>query len=1852
MSTHLELGDLIQIDAENELLQNTVFMVHYIDANILELVTEAYNEIISIPIHKNAFVDTSIRNVSILKRPEKKGYADQNGFEKGMWIDINFRMIQQSITGLIIDKEADMIEVEVYPMKEVIYLNFAYKGLLKSIQSIEIRETPNWYVEDGVETIMNDQKEENLNTNTNTLQELKDQDKVDESNTMPTNEENIQNESDEFDSEFEDFVEYVEVTEDERKYDLESQKEDLLNDILSYLPESTRTMKKMSSIQTIIDRYEELYNLHYRPDKYKTTDDLVYLSDNPLKEKIALLDLPHWVIPVVKNRRYVYSTTIPKLNRPDIEILDFDDDSDIIIKRNEDFSETDKPFTYPFYDRGALATSTMRKPINVIIKTHSVVNRNKIYVLEQTNNNIFRYIENDPATIIGFTIQPILSILNQVQQMTPLHKRVDYKNSYDFKNSAKKKICLEEKCTSQFIRAKKMLRHYLSKSQTEILADTDNLMNTYVKYNVADVKDQIRMIQPYIPFKDSLNLHSLLIHYGAFYLEMKHIHNDVYPFVSAFIKSSVNQYEEYIKTVLKSSYKIQSLKQSKHRSNILTDLLLNTPEEEVLSLYEVENIANNMSESELYDFMKQLDCGQLLTQSIAIQDMEVYTDMNIHDMVKKKLEDLENQNDTDKNNCNKKIIAKEYKTENELQFDNGKNIVFDTQQEFAYLKYIYEGQYDVFRDSLPDDSMQLDEYRDFIINRLEQYTRVSKKLLEYEADSIIQGERFVKDGFYAVLRTSDNELDKYYERNDNTWVINETIDPLQEGELFCLAQAKCSTSTKNSQCDSLENVQNTNSKEYSEGIYNNILSEQLEREKQNESDIRSRFTKYAKELKKNIAIRMNKSKVKDVFVENIEQTIQSPFETLRSIIMQLPFSRKMQYLDIFIRKVTRKALSNYEDKNWLYCIKTNKPLLPVFYKKVVAASRTSPEEYERVMTEIIDTRGKKEGSSWVDKHSGFKIADIKVVNDNEYFSSVITENPVVSKTSNIKLDTDTVTIQNILAYFMQQTGIKIDNIPELTVMVLNVLKKNHGTFDRFYALYKKKYAKKNKNDISKEKVHKKYINLKNQYILITSALYFLIVAQTSIPDVKPRIAFPGCKKSFSGFPIYNQADDTGMKYMICILKRTAKESKKNKLWSSVHKLENDEIIQKMKYLYTNEISKIPSVNNWKINKLKHDEIEKPESTNESQLNWHSFLPNLQMKHHLSQRHTVSPFEDRFFDNVQQQIKKGDKKQDIAMNLMQSKIRQLANEIQYEIYKITNQQNMLLFTGNQPYLENMCCQKSFEYQNPCIQFFIDKNNKIKEYIYNIRQIENLVSLKFTSPLSTIRYANTNLNDTKELLIDSWTKESIYYLYFNLCRLSSINTPNTLCHNVVTEFNRLKKEKNQLSTSQIYDLMIASLNESIHESDVQKLLQKHQKKSVLVNDEFYSNTMHDKLHTWITNIKDNPCKKIYSDDFLYHLEQMNIHIEQKIVEQYSNVFLNWLIERNDHMMEVMYDFIMRYIPQSNKMINNVKTFYSKLKDKRSIYFQTSNKLWKSTLRNICTIYPSNILFNLGKKIVISDHWKFSKTHNSILTKQLEDSYKWIKDLQTDKILKIILTQRNTDTSDELFEILPLKFDNDVYESNRCLTELYIYLFIGEMYDMIESLSFESIDELEQANPDESIFSEKLRTQKIFEEEDIDIHSEYDQNLIFKSIAMYLTYNIQELEDASTYSEIDPNRVKEQMNHIRNEEKMQMIEELERKYGNNVEIKNAMKSAKLGRYNVDMSTILKYKPEFFDEEVKHAQQIAEYEQQNNNIRTNTENNIQLMNFQVNLENGLDEQQAYEEGYGREQVDDDDVPDDYDEY
>ena len=145
-NTLIELGDVIQIIApSNTQINDKIFMVDYIDEDIIKLLDVNTLTEYSLNIRDGSLSDESITSINILDKPEVSGYAAQKGYIPGTWLDVYFSGDRPMvITGKVSDLDNDMIEITTYPENKTIYIDFAYKGLPKDlpIEKIKIRSKP------------------------------------------------------------------------------------------------------------------------------------------------------------------------------------------------------------------------------------------------------------------------------------------------------------------------------------------------------------------------------------------------------------------------------------------------------------------------------------------------------------------------------------------------------------------------------------------------------------------------------------------------------------------------------------------------------------------------------------------------------------------------------------------------------------------------------------------------------------------------------------------------------------------------------------------------------------------------------------------------------------------------------------------------------------------------------------------------------------------------------------------------------------------------------------------------------------------------------------------------------------------------------------------------------------------------------------------------------------------------------------------------------------------------------------------------------------------------------------------------------------------------------------------------------------------------------------------------------------------------------------------------------------------------------------------------------------------------------------------------------------------------------
>ena len=253
----LELGQVIQIDAPtNTSINKHIYFIDYLDDNLIKLIDNEDLSVLELQIRDNKFTDESIATIAILAKSENQGYALQNELIPDKWISIQFGGdIPTIINGQITNLEEDMIEISTYPEGKTIYIDFEYKGLPLdlSIENISPFTPPKKEVEEEVQE-------------TPSLEEEEEEEDLDLELQLDTGilEEKIKDIFIDIDDiiveeELEEITQQIDVGEEQRRYGITSQTNDLLDELLSSMfPLKDRTSKVVNNIHIIIERFKQL----------------------------------------------------------------------------------------------------------------------------------------------------------------------------------------------------------------------------------------------------------------------------------------------------------------------------------------------------------------------------------------------------------------------------------------------------------------------------------------------------------------------------------------------------------------------------------------------------------------------------------------------------------------------------------------------------------------------------------------------------------------------------------------------------------------------------------------------------------------------------------------------------------------------------------------------------------------------------------------------------------------------------------------------------------------------------------------------------------------------------------------------------------------------------------------------------------------------------------------------------------------------------------------------------------------------------------------------------------------------------------------------------------------------------------------------------------------------------------------------------------------------------------------------------------------------------------------------------------------------------------------------------------
>jgi len=340
-----ELGDIIQLESpSHEEFHQVVAYIDYIDNSQLCLIDTASSNKINLLLKEDGTLfEESITAIYLLSRSKEKGFARQNDLLVNNWINLKFGgEIPQLITGQITNLEEDMIEITTWPELNVFYINFGYKGIPLDIplQEITLREKPMQLKNVSSLAKLKEPVNEDEVLDESEMPSMEYNDMGESVISIPDNalpDENFKNKLEElyidvdsiqFGEKLEKIAQLVEVPENEKRFSIEVQVNDMMDELLSTIPNHLRSKSVLENIHKLIARFKELRNDFSIVDKNGTINDYKKYNSyyKPLVDRIHKIDTNlKWIIPVVKQRNKLYP--LKEENE-----MDFENNNDYVVE--------------------------------------------------------------------------------------------------------------------------------------------------------------------------------------------------------------------------------------------------------------------------------------------------------------------------------------------------------------------------------------------------------------------------------------------------------------------------------------------------------------------------------------------------------------------------------------------------------------------------------------------------------------------------------------------------------------------------------------------------------------------------------------------------------------------------------------------------------------------------------------------------------------------------------------------------------------------------------------------------------------------------------------------------------------------------------------------------------------------------------------------------------------------------------------------------------------------------------------------------------------------------------------------------------------------------------------------------------------------------------------------------------------------------------------------------------------------------------------------------------------------------------------------------------------------------------
>jgi len=1398
--------------------------------------------------------------------------------------------------------------------------------------------------------------------------------------------------------------------------------------------------------------------------------------------------------------------------------------------------------------------------------------------------------------------------------------------------------------------------------------------NTTYKKFINKIIPKTRMLfnlmKKYINGK--LSLHDVVGYLEPFLIYTNDLTFMQYKEISQFLQLKISEYN----SKFKENEKLFSIFKNKNKIGfnfpITADKVISlvndrTVQHEILNIYKDDDV--KLTNSELLWKMITSDFSNIFNSAIALESINTMIPENISsiiDNLEKDKNDIEDEMNAEEKSdkCLNIVISKQYKTLEEVAADNDKITYYD--------KKFDETNYGILDDYQKEQiSMLPDDFYNYLIQKLINKNKFLPEDSPYIAETLITGMKRVVDGDFAIMYDSNEDKMIYFKRSNNRWVKDDTIDKkmiTSSQSMLCNFQKDCIEVDKKYKtiCES----QDINKKNITENALKEIVSQfdkkyQFSKETLHNllsSNLKYNFSIMEKlELIKNNKIyKYNQQQYKlGISSEDFEKDIVlSPYISVRDVILgQSDFCKRqndiIRFTIRFTRNPTREEIMEDEtNMYWLFCRETNTKLLPSFLYRLAVTWVEDPENYMKTMNLILNERGKlgDDGESRVDEYSGYKICNIDFDIDEGYEEGYRVNTRAVMEqdigdailnslnTATKKYITpETKMISNIINVISEFMGIHLEDQKEFIIRVTTIVLSGGALVSE------EDYKKRIEEAAKKGKKIPSYKTIYNGTILYLTLGAILIAIQTSIPSIKTRKTFPGCVRSFTGYPFEGTGDSSGLIYLSCI---AHKIEKKIDPWSALSKLKETDIAAKIKIFIETYY-----INNEDVTEKMKEKLEYLLSNpNESipveySLNkWNTFLPPL-LPFKIKGLINVS---DEFKQQMLRDFKSGSTHQREKLLIVESKMIQFSLAIQEKIQKIVDKKNLILKnSANEPFLENACCNDSNE--NSTIKYFIKDDNDIFVFNNIVQNLSNIMDDVNAIAKAPFFFCRENSKNIYAQLSEQYNNDTIYTAFIVLCKFNSIIpiSPelDAICggkpdyfvktDSISEKIRKLKQEgKNYNNDSLLRLLQYTSKQNIVH---------------ISLDDS--SITQIQKLRNVLDDIQRDE-DEIVSSSLVQNIDSILDTFDIAVTEDTEDMrnLKNYLGRVNKEMKIEIYDFISKNSGLSKHAINEIKVFLNTFlkwgnnKNEDISDDSTYNlvNFVKEYIKNMLITFPEIILNKVDyQSIKIPNYWGLSQRHVGDIKNIVSDYYSKLRAFYDNNVLFNILTKIPKISKNLLNLVLETPYFSEIDYKNQktfsifdkrtslLLFENYFLQTLIEYKKMAEDTSM--LTREKTSNDDETLF-----TVEELDDESLHMSSKNIPTLLLGNIkdmkikiAKLLSTFISIMSKHKDIIDLSYDKIMETVFKSKEKEKDTFTDRLQALTEEERNVDTILKINKLGVWNKGLQKgLTTYVKETYDEERDYMEKISQIEK---NIRKNK--NVNDNNIDQFLEDYMEEHEAVQD-------------------